>query len=162
MGKACVQSVLSTVENRGSFQPSDASYGLFRLRGSWAEGTTYISGNCMCWNGSFYELSETGDYAFEISGDFGGGSATFTPDEITWANGSVWQRFDFALRGFWAESSVQISGARLYHKGLNPAFYTLSNITDNSFDISDDYGGGSATYTADEIQWANGVVYARA
>jgi len=161
-GKACVQDVLAAVKTPSVFEPGAESFGLFRLRGLWAQGTACISGGMLHWGGESYALSEVDAISFQIAGEFGGGSATFTSEEITWANGEVWTRFNFPVRGFWAEGAVQIAGAKLHHKGLDPALYALSNITADSFDISSDYGGGSATYTPEQITWANGTVYSRA
>lgn len=160
-GKACVQQILATASSESCFDAGAVCYGIFRLRGSWQQGTAYVTGSCLHWGGRAYELSNVDNTSFQIAGDFGGGSATFTSNEIAWANGQTWTRFEFILSGFWSDSSAQISGSRLFHKGLDPPLYTLSNITAESFEISGGYGGGSATYSADRINWANGAVYKR-
>jgi len=73
-----------------------------------------------------------------------------------------------SLDGVWQENTVRIRGTDFTHTWLGKTnYYTLSDITEDSFKIHGDgagpegFGHGSATYTTDTINWANGATFTR-
>ena len=126
------------------------------LDGWWAEGTVRIEGTSLLQNGAQYAITDQYPGGFNISNDYEGGSATHTDDEIKWANGAIFKRH--TLDGVWAEGTVVVTGNDFIWNGNH---YTLSNVTNSSFQITGGFGGGSATYHVNEIKWANNAVFKR-
>lgn len=74
-------------------------------------------------------------------------SAAFLPPDGDWS----WSH---------GRTDATIHGAKLIDTNSGISI-TISAETSSSFDTSDGYGGGSATFTQDKIKWVNGKVWTR-
>lgn len=99
------------------------------LAGSWSQNTVLIHGTSLFWGGQKYSLSDIKEACFCISGDYGGGSATFTSDSITWANGVVFNR-DPTHLGIGLPPTQGASNSGAFLPGVSKWDYTPDNIGD--------------------------------
>lgn len=119
-------------------------------------------------SGKQYLLSGVANSFLLVSGRFGGGSATYTPSRITFANNVVMVRQEVNLDGSWTYNNVQVANISFFTLKTGDKTYRIYGMTQMSdksgpgFSITGRYGGGSATYNEDTIFWSNGLIFKRA